>query len=466
MEAPILRFSLIALSLFISTGATFQTRNFIVSAPTADIAEQVGKAAETYRRDLATFWLGEPLPNWNRPCKLKVRPGALGAGGQTTFQFVGKEVVNWNMFVQGSMERILDSVLPHEVNHTIFASHFRRPLPRWADEGAATLFEDRSEQVKQLSLLNQVIQSDREFISLQKLLTMKEYPKGYRPMLILYAEGYALADFLVQQGGRGTYLKFLADGEHMGWTEAIKSNYHHGGVDSLQKNWQGWVMAGMPKLRSPNSEMLAAAGTVNDGRSVRDRGVARPAILDEYSSKTTVRLQSPDAPSATTRPADQTVAVSERSMPRRTAATSAPLWLGTADSSRPTRVATVAARNEFRQPADGRSGYRTAAHNDVLQVGSSTFEAPSPRRVTAPQASRIPRQPQQPPANGQVSDRLIRGGGDSPSSVRPGFEATQLSHNRNNDNDFLQRKHLTQERNAVTGSIPQWAGFPGQKELF
>ena len=460
MEAPILRFSLIALSLFVSTGATFQTRNFIVSAPTADIAEEVGKAAETYRRDLATFWLGEPLPNWNRPCKLKVRPGALGAGGQTTFQFVGNEVVNWNMFVQGSMERILDSVLPHEVNHTIFASHFRRPLPRWADEGAATLFEDRSEQMKQLSLLNQVIQSDREFISLRKLLTMKEYPKGYRPMLILYAEGYALADFLVQQGGRGRYLKFLADGEQLGWTEAIKSNYHHGGVDSLQKNWQGWVMAGMPKLRSPNGQMLADAGTVNDGRSVRDQGVARPAILDEYSSKTTVRLQSPDAKSAKTSAVAQGVAVSERSSPRRAAGTNAPLWLGTADSGRQARVAAVVDRNEFRQAAEGRSGDQTVAENGSSRDGSATFEAPSPRRVTAPGASRNSRQPQPPAAS------LFRRAGTSSSSVRPGFEATQLSHNRNNDNNSFQRKHLTQERRAVTGSIPQWAGFPGQKELF
>ncbi|MEO2013399.1 MAG: hypothetical protein ABGZ53_03410 [Fuerstiella sp.] len=457
MEAPILRFSLIALSLFVSTGATFQTRNFIVTAPTADIAEEVGKAAENYRHELATFWLGKPLPNWHRPCKLRVRPGSLGAGGQTTFQFVGKEVVNWNMYVQGSMERILDSVLPHEVNHTIFASYFRRPLPRWADEGAATLFEDRSEQMKQLSLLNQVIESDRELISLRNLLTMKEYPKGYRQMLILYAEGYALADFLLQQGGRRRYLKFLADGERMGWTEAIKSNYHHGSVDSLQKNWQGWVMAGMPKLRTPKGQMLADAG-----HSARNQGVARPAILDEYSSKTTVRLQSPDATSATTGSAGQSVAVSERSVPQRAAATNAPLWFGTPDSGRRTRLAAVVARNEVRQPAERHSGNGPAAKNDSSQFRSATFQAPSPRRVTAPGAFRSSRQPA---ANVHNPAELI-GGGNSSSAGRPGFEATQLSQNRNSDHNSFQRKHLTQERKVVTGSIPQWAGFPGQKELF
>ncbi|HIE98978.1 MAG TPA: hypothetical protein EYG03_06190 [Planctomycetes bacterium] len=464
MEAPILRFSLIALSLFVSTGATFQTRNFIVTAPTADIAEDVGKAAENYRRELATFWLGKPLPNWHRPCKLKVRPGSLGAGGQTTFQFVGKEVVNWNMYVQGSMERILDSVLPHEVNHTIFASYFRRPLPRWADEGAATLFEDRSEQMKQLSLLNQVIKSDRELISLRNLLTMKEYPKGYRKMLILYAEGYALADFLLQQGGRKRYLKFLADGERMGWTEAIKANYHHGGVDSLQKNWQGWVMAGMPKLRTPNGQMLADAGAVSAGHSARNQGVARPAILDEYLSKTTVRLQSPDAKSVTTSPVGQNVTVSEPAVPQRAPATNAPLWLGTPDSGQRTRLAAVVARNEFRQPAERRSANGSTAKNDSSQFRSATFQAPSPHRVTAPAASGISRQPA---ARVPGPATPIGGGTGNPSSsVRAGFEATQLSHHRNSDNNSFQRKHLNQERRAVTGSIPQWAGFPGQKELF
>ena len=240
MDAPILRFSLILLSLFVSTGASYQTPNFTVTAPTPEAAKKVGDAAEIYRRDLAMFWLKQPLPNWSRPCKLRVRPGSMGAGGETKFQFTGGEVLNWNMYVQGPMNRILDSVLPHEVNHTIFACHFRRPLPRWADEGAATLFEHRSEQVKQVGLLNEVIKSEREFISLNDLLTMKEYPKGYRPMLIMYAEGYALADFLVQQGGREKYLKFMADGEPNGL-----GGGHQG---QLSPRWSGFSAKELAQL--------------------------------------------------------------------------------------------------------------------------------------------------------------------------------------------------------------------------
>ena len=57
------------------------------------------------------------------------------------------------MSIQGSRQRILDSVLPHEVTHTIFASHFRQPLPRWADEGACTTVEHASERAKQEKML-------------------------------------------------------------------------------------------------------------------------------------------------------------------------------------------------------------------------------------------------------------------------------------------------------------------------
>ena len=64
------------------------------------------------------------------------------------------------MHIQGSRERILDSVLPHEITHTIFATHFGRPLPRWADEGACTTVEHVSEKAKQDNFLIQFLTPD------------------------------------------------------------------------------------------------------------------------------------------------------------------------------------------------------------------------------------------------------------------------------------------------------------------
>ena len=85
----------------------------------------------------------------------------LGAGGATTFMFDRGEVFGWRMSIQGSAERILDSVLPHEITHMIFASHFRQPLPRWADEGGATSVEHVSERTNTTSMLDQFLRTGR-----------------------------------------------------------------------------------------------------------------------------------------------------------------------------------------------------------------------------------------------------------------------------------------------------------------
>jgi hypothetical protein len=258
-------------------GAGYRTNNFVVTAPTPEIAKQVGIAAEHYRKELAIEWLGYELPRWAMPCPIHVKVGQLGAGGATTFSFYpnGKgsaEVSNWDMNIQGSLERILDSVLPHEVSHTIFACHFRRPLPRWADEGAATLAEHDSEKRRQVMTVKQVLGTRRR-IPLKNLLNIKEYPRDMQDVLTLYAEGYSLAELLVQEGGRPRYLKFLADAHQYGWDKAIQANYNCQGVDALEKRWHDWIMAGGHEIDLPKGQQLADAS-----RSERSTEQGKPIV--------------------------------------------------------------------------------------------------------------------------------------------------------------------------------------------
>jgi hypothetical protein len=144
-------------------GARQQSPNFIVETPDPKLAAQIAQAAEKYRRDLAVEWLGKAMPNWSQPCVMTVQVGPqLGAGGATTFVFDKGEVFGWRMSIQGPVERIFDSVLPHEITHMVFASHFRRPLPRWADEGGATSVEHQSERSKYRLMLAQFLRRDRK----------------------------------------------------------------------------------------------------------------------------------------------------------------------------------------------------------------------------------------------------------------------------------------------------------------
>lgn len=243
------------------SAARFESDNFIITAPTEAFARQVGEAAEYYRHHLAIEWLGKPLPgNWSSKCPITCKVGQIGAGGATTFTFNNGEVFGWHMSIQGTEQRILDSVLPHEVSHMIFASYFRRPLPRWADEGAATLVEHESERLRQTRLLDQVIRTSKR-IPLQQLLQIKEYPQDMQDVLTLYAEGYSLADYLVQQKGehgKAIYLKFLDDAHHQGWDAAFQKHYDTT-VAAVEEKWTGWVMAGSPPITPADGTMLAAA---------------------------------------------------------------------------------------------------------------------------------------------------------------------------------------------------------------
>src|SRR6185369_2109118 len=105
MDARVAR-AVFLLASLVSLGASYRTANFVVSAPSQDVAQQIGKAAEKYRHDLAIEWLGRPMPNWSQPCPITVQVGNMGPGGATSFVFDRGEVFGWEMSIQGSLERI------------------------------------------------------------------------------------------------------------------------------------------------------------------------------------------------------------------------------------------------------------------------------------------------------------------------------------------------------------------------
>ena len=239
--------------------AGYRTANFVVEAPSPQLAQKIGDAAEQYRHDLAIEWIGQPLPRWSQPCPItaEVAP-TLGAGGATSFVFDRGEVFNWTMTIQGSEERILDSVLPHEVTHTIFASHFRQPLPRWADEGACTTVEHPVERARQHRLLIEFLRTGRG-ISFPEMFAMKEYPADVLP---LYSQGYSLARYLIERGGRKRYIQFIGDGlASSDWPESLSQYYGIHDIGKLQTVWLEWVKRGCP---APPASVAASIPKVQD----------------------------------------------------------------------------------------------------------------------------------------------------------------------------------------------------------
>lgn len=384
--------------------ATYRTPNFVVYAPSASIAEQVGQTAEQYRKLLAVEWLGKPMPQWFKPCDIKVKVGQIGAGGATTFSFDRGHVFGWDMRVQGTLERILDSVIPHEVSHTVFATYFRRPLPRWADEGAATLVEHESEKRVQQLRLKQVFNTPSR-IPLRTLISMKQYPRKMEQVLVLYAEGYSLADYLVQNAGKQVYLHFLNDAHRNGWDRAIKKHYHVADVETLEKHWNRWVMAGSPQLNLPDGEQLAST------RSPRTPNT--PVI----------RSQSPDPAANGRRRFQQPVAEGGDSM------------LVAPDPKRSRRHETAALAGADRDSEwarnDNRESARIAGRRAILNEGWVPVIRRPLRRTAENTRSNAP----------------------TLQNVTP-FSTVTGRQNRN---------VISEERNTPRGISPRWSEFPHQR---
>lgn len=230
-----------------SMGAKHRTRNFVVETADPRFAVQMAEAAEYYRRELALQWLGRELPDWRTPCPMTVRVGPnLGAGGATSFVFDRGDVFGWRMNIQGSAERLLDSVLPHEITHMILASHFRRPVPRWADEGAATSVESAAERHKHRQMLYQFLHSGRG-IAFGRLFAMREYPSDILP---LYAQGHSVAEYLIELRGRRQFIEFVGEGmKTENWPAAVERHYGVRTLGELQNQWLAWVREGSPPLK-------------------------------------------------------------------------------------------------------------------------------------------------------------------------------------------------------------------------
>jgi hypothetical protein len=281
MEARLVRalVALVACTLWCSSdsaqAAGYRTRNFTVAAPTPQLAKEIGDVAEQWRKKLSIEWIGEEMPSWSKPCPIQAQVAPnLGAGGATSFVFDQGQVFGWDMKIQGSRERILDSVLPHEITHTIFACYFRQPLPRWADEGACTTVEHPSEIAKQERMLIQFLH-ERRGIPFSQMFAMKEYPPDVMP---LYSQGHSVAQMLIESQGRQTFLDFLSEGlKDENWPRAVRSHYGYDGLPALQLAWLDWVKAGRPPLGAPT-----------------DPGVQLAGASSPANSDLVVRAQSPD----------------------------------------------------------------------------------------------------------------------------------------------------------------------------
>jgi hypothetical protein len=236
-------------------GASYDTTNFAVEAVAPDVAKRIGEHAESCRKSVAIAWLGRDLPAWKTRCPIKVRVTNGEAGGLTSFGFAAGRVADQVITVEGRVDRILASALPHEVTHTIFAAYFGGPMPRWADEGASLLSEDDREIRRHDQIVLDLL-TRRGDLPLTTLFRVEEYPKD---LMGFYGQGYSVSRFLVEMGGRPRFLQFVKDGSRLGWDSAAKSHYGLSNCRELDRAWRSWHKVVMESRPTPGPSVVLRA---------------------------------------------------------------------------------------------------------------------------------------------------------------------------------------------------------------
>lgn len=249
------------------------SRNFLVEAAGEPVfSREVAQVAETALEHHARYWKGRSFPTLFSPIPLRVNPGLLPSGGTTSFRFLHGEVFQWRMQVQGTPANLLSNIIPHEVSHVAMALLFRRQLPRWADEGVATLMESDAAKQLQLQRLKRLWQGGREGMSFHTLIHSTEYPRDKSLIIELYAKGMTLADFLLRYGerengqaletasysesNRRRFLALLRDGPRFGWNATFTQHYGLG-LNQMERAWRRYVSTYLFAERSPNRPLAA-----------------------------------------------------------------------------------------------------------------------------------------------------------------------------------------------------------------
>jgi hypothetical protein len=201
-------------------------------------------------------------------------------------------VASQSMEINGETKQLLNSVLPHEITHTVLAYHFGRAVPRWADEGGSVLSENDEERFSHDVRCRELLNAGRG-IRLPVLFRMATYP---RDMIVLYAQGYSICAYLVEKGGggregRGKLLQFLGigmqgndpkfHGTPESWNEAARQVYKFDSIDTMEAAW-------LQALKTPPSRTAAR----ESGNTLKTSATATAVSTTAGGSGNRVELRS------------------------------------------------------------------------------------------------------------------------------------------------------------------------------
>jgi hypothetical protein len=156
-----------------------------------------------------------------------------------------------------STEQIFATFLPHELMHSVLATHFGGPLPRWADEGISML----AEKEESGALAMHRLRERGRMLSLAELFSADDYPRDWPS---LYSQGSSLVEFLVSLEDKKTLVRFLRDGlDDENWPASVREYYGFRSLAHLQDHWLRWLARSEAQEKTPRTARFGQVRSVS-----------------------------------------------------------------------------------------------------------------------------------------------------------------------------------------------------------
>lgn len=230
------------------------TDNFrLLSKLDENDATTVAARLEKVRTDTRKKWLGLGAEKWEWPCEVQYHPSVDEYSRKTglpkyspghssiEMESLTGRIVRRGIHMHGEVDKVLVTVLPHEVTHTVLAGNFGTfHVPRWLDEGIAVLEENGTIRDHARSLPG--FRKDGTLFTTRELLALDDYPAPKR-IGAFYAQSVTLVELLAaHKNGPHGVTKFAQDAVK-GDIDAALQRHYGKSVDALHAEWEKHAFA-------------------------------------------------------------------------------------------------------------------------------------------------------------------------------------------------------------------------------
>lgn len=225
-------------TLSVEAAGLARSENFIVMAPDQTLANEVLAAAEACRQEVATQWLGAPLPPSIGAAIIHVEVSDAEDSGMT-WAIDHPDRKYHKVWLETSRERAVGATLKHEITHVVLATRFPARLPTWLEEGCASFADDEARQGTRRAILDWYARNDT-WPSLNPVLNAKAMAASDKSS---YAVAASLTEFLMARGGRTKLMTFAELIQSHGLARALSRSYEINDADQLRDEWKSWYIA-------------------------------------------------------------------------------------------------------------------------------------------------------------------------------------------------------------------------------